>query len=122
MNQITGASVGALLMLAPLCATAADLVVWWDEGYYPEEHEAVREIIAAFEQGSGKQVELVQYPQAELPYKIVAALKAGGRPTSLSASILRNMTRNGRSRIGSWTSRTSSATSRTCSIRMHLLR
>jgi multiple sugar transport system substrate-binding protein len=80
MNRITGATVGALLMLAPLGATAADLVVWWDEGYYAEESEAVAEVIAAFEQGGGKQVELVQYPQAELPYKIVAALEAGRPP------------------------------------------
>ena len=50
-------------MLAPLGARAADLVVWWEEGYYAEEDEAIREIIAAFEQGiSGKQVELVQQP------------------------------------------------------------
>jgi multiple sugar transport system substrate-binding protein len=66
--------------MAPLGAHAADLVVWWDEGYYPEEQEAVREIIAAFEQGSGKQVELVLYPQDELPYKVEAELAAGGPP------------------------------------------
>jgi hypothetical protein len=37
------------LVLAPLGARAADLVVWWSEGYYAEEDEAVREIVAAFE-------------------------------------------------------------------------
>ena len=47
------------LVLAPLGARAADLVVWWEKGFYPEEDEAVREIIAAFEQKTGKQVELV---------------------------------------------------------------
>ena len=52
----------AALVLAPLGAQAADLVVWWDEGYYAEEDEAVREIIAAFEQETGKQVELVFHP------------------------------------------------------------
>jgi hypothetical protein len=45
-----------LFALAPLGARAADLVVWWDEGYYAEEDEAVREIIAAFEHKTGKQV------------------------------------------------------------------
>ena len=45
--------------MAPLGAEAADLVVWWDKGFYPQEDEAVREIIAAFEQETGKQVELV---------------------------------------------------------------
>ena len=58
MSRITGAILGALLVLAPLGAEAADLVVWWEEGYYAEEDEAIREIVTAFEQESGKQVEL----------------------------------------------------------------
>jgi ABC-type glycerol-3-phosphate transport system substrate-binding protein len=49
----------AALALAPLGVRAADLVVWWEEGFNPEEDTAVREIIAAFEQKSGRQVELV---------------------------------------------------------------
>ena len=39
--------VAAILMMAPLGARAADLVVWRVEGYYAEEAEAVREIVAA---------------------------------------------------------------------------
>ena len=50
------------IVLAPLGARAADLVVWWEKGFYPQEDEAVREIIAAFEQKTGKQVELVFHP------------------------------------------------------------
>ena len=46
------------IVLAPLGAQAADLVVWWEKGFNPEEDAAVREIIAAFEQKTGKQVEL----------------------------------------------------------------
>ena len=68
------------LILAPLGAKAADLVVWWDEGRYAEEDEAVREIIAAFEQDTGKQVELVFHPEEELPDKVEAALAAGQPP------------------------------------------
>jgi multiple sugar transport system substrate-binding protein len=66
----------AVLVLAPLGAQAADLVVWWEKGFYPEEDEAIREIIAAFEQQTGNEVELAQYSNAELPEKIVAALEA----------------------------------------------
>jgi hypothetical protein len=33
----------ATLVLAPLGVHAADLVVWWEEGYHPEEDQAVRE-------------------------------------------------------------------------------
>jgi multiple sugar transport system substrate-binding protein len=71
------------LMLAPLAAWAADLVVWWDEGYYAEEDEAVREIIAAFEQESGKEVELVFRPMEEPPDRIAAALE-GGQPADFA--------------------------------------
>jgi hypothetical protein len=29
--------------MAPLGAKAADLVVWWEKGYYDQEDEAIRE-------------------------------------------------------------------------------
>jgi multiple sugar transport system substrate-binding protein len=70
----------AALVLAPLGAQAADLVVWWEKGYYAQEDDAVREIIAAFEQGSGTQVELVFQQQEEFPQKIIAALETGQLP------------------------------------------
>src|SRR5262249_31119589 len=70
----------AALALAPLGARAADLVVWWEKGFNPEEDGAVQELVAAFEQQSGKVVELGLYKQAELPDKIVAALAAGQPP------------------------------------------
>jgi multiple sugar transport system substrate-binding protein len=69
-----------LMLAAPLGAQAADLVVWWEQGYNPEEDAAVRETIAAFEQGSGKRVKLVLYEQAELPERLQAALEAGEPP------------------------------------------
>jgi multiple sugar transport system substrate-binding protein len=72
--------VAAAIVMAPLGAQGADLVVWWEEGYYPQEDEAVRETIAAFERDTGKQVELVFYPQAELPDEIEAAMEAGRPP------------------------------------------
>jgi multiple sugar transport system substrate-binding protein len=68
------------LILAPLGARAADLVVWWQEGYHPQEDAAVREVAAAFEQETGKQVELVFYLMEALPDQIAAALEAGRPP------------------------------------------
>ena len=72
--------IAAMLAMAPVGARAADLVVWWDEGYYTEEDAAVRETIAAFEHETGKQVELALHPMEELPDKIAAALEAGRPP------------------------------------------
>jgi multiple sugar transport system substrate-binding protein len=70
----------AALILAPLGAQAADLVVWWQKGYYDQEDDAIRETIVAFEQETGKQVELSLYLEGELPGKIEAALEAGQPP------------------------------------------
>jgi multiple sugar transport system substrate-binding protein len=64
------------LAMAPLGARGADLVVWWEEGQYAEEDTAVREVIAAFKQDSGKQVELVLGPQEKLVADLVTALEA----------------------------------------------
>ena len=65
------------LTLAPLGAQAADLVVWWEKGWYLQEDNAVKEILAAFEQGSGKQTELVLRSQEELVADLMVALEAG---------------------------------------------
>ena len=89
MMRITGAILGALLLLAPLGAKAADLVVWWEKGYYDQEGEALREIIAAFEQESGKQVELVSSPRRSFRTRSWQRSSLESRPTSPSASCCR---------------------------------
>ncbi len=71
----------AVLVLAPLGARGADLVVWWEQGFYPQEDEAVAEIVAAFEQKTGKQVELIQPTQDEILDKAQAALEAAQVPS-----------------------------------------
>ena len=80
MQRLVRVLLAAAIVLAPLGADAADLVVWWEKGFYPQEDAAVRETVAAFELGSGKQVELAFYPDAELPDKIATALEAGPPP------------------------------------------
>jgi hypothetical protein len=83
MVQIAGAVLLILLTLAARDAKAADLVVWWDKGAYPQEDEAVGEIVAAFEQKTGKQVELVQPTQDEIIEQVQSALQAGAPPDFL---------------------------------------
>ena len=70
----------AMLVLAPLGARAADLVVWWEKGFYPEEDAAVREIVAAFEQKTGKQVELAFHTHDEHRRPRTAAAVEAGQP------------------------------------------
>jgi multiple sugar transport system substrate-binding protein len=70
----------ALLAMAPPGAHGADLVVWWDKGFYAQEDEALKEIIATFEQDSGKQVELVLLGLTEFEDKLRTAIEAGRPP------------------------------------------
>jgi multiple sugar transport system substrate-binding protein len=77
------AVLAAMLIMAPLGAQAADLVVWWEKGYDDQENEAVREIIAAFEQETGKQVELDLPPYDDSQVKVQAAVEAGQPPDFL---------------------------------------
>jgi multiple sugar transport system substrate-binding protein len=80
VQRLISAVVASLLVATAFGARAADLVVWWEKGFYAQEDEALEEIIAAFEQKTGKQVELIFHEPAEAPDKIVAALKADQPP------------------------------------------
>jgi multiple sugar transport system substrate-binding protein len=81
--RISAVILAAALAIAPLAVRAADLVVWWQSDLHQQEDEAVAEIIAAFEQETGKQVELVQPAQGETIEKAQAALEAGRSPDFL---------------------------------------
>jgi multiple sugar transport system substrate-binding protein len=76
------------LVLAPIGTRAADLVVWWEKGYYAQEDEAVREIVAAFQQKTGKQVELVLFDEEEQAKAITAELDAGRPPDFAFGSLM----------------------------------
>ena len=94
-----------VLVLAPLGAKGADLVVWWKQGFYPQADEAVREIVAAFEQETGKQVELVQPTEDEIMKQAESALQAGAPPDFLFSARIETSARAGLMTTGSSTSR-----------------
>ncbi len=71
------------LALAPLAAWAADLVVWWEEGTNPEEDTVVRETVAAFEDKTGKRVDLALVSQDDMSAKMLTALEVGRPPDFL---------------------------------------
>ena len=56
----------AMLAAAPLGARAANLVLWWENGFHAQEDEAVAEIPAAFEREGGRHVELCPNPRRQL--------------------------------------------------------
>jgi multiple sugar transport system substrate-binding protein len=58
------------------------------QAVYPEADAAVREVIAAFEQETGKQVELVQPTQDEIMKKAESALQAEAPPDFLFSDVV----------------------------------
>jgi multiple sugar transport system substrate-binding protein len=78
--QVRTVALAAALMLAPLAARAADLVLWWEEGFNAEEDVAVHEMMTDFERKTGKTVELAFFPQDVLANSLETALAAGEPP------------------------------------------
>jgi multiple sugar transport system substrate-binding protein len=70
------------IVVAPLGAKAANLVVWWTEGFNPEEDAAVAELVAAFEDQTGTKVELVPI-RSDAAAEVKAAVEAGQPPDFL---------------------------------------
>ncbi len=72
--------VAALFTIAPPCARGADLVLSWHKAHHAEEDAALMEVVAAFEEDTGKEVEVILVPLEEQPSKIEAAFEAGRPP------------------------------------------
>lgn len=68
-------------------ALAADLTIWWNKSYYPEEDEQFDRTVAAFEKASGLDVDYTYYTNEDVPKKVLAALTAG-EPPDLSYAFL----------------------------------
>ena len=83
MRRPAIALAAAALILHAARRPPRDLVVWWEKGFYPQEDEAVREIVAAFEQKTGKQVELVQPSLDQILNEAERPSRRGGRPIFL---------------------------------------
>ena len=103
----------AALILAPLGARAADLVVWWEKGFYAQEDEAVsgdRRRLRAEDRQAGRA--RPTHSRTRCSIKPRRRSRPGSRPTFCSASAQRTLgSRDGPTRTGSSTSRASSARS-----------
>ncbi|MEB3160163.1 MAG: ABC transporter substrate-binding protein [Synechocystis sp.] len=56
------------------------LQIWWSEGYYPEETEAIQEAINNWEAASGEKVDLTFYSEKDLVAETENALAKGTPP------------------------------------------
>jgi multiple sugar transport system substrate-binding protein len=79
-----------MLVMTPLGAKAAEFVVWWEKGFFPQATEAVAEIVAAFEEEAGKDVEIVFQTPEEMLDNTQAAVEAGQPPDFLFGLVTGN--------------------------------
>ena len=59
------------------------LEIWWDKGFYPEEDEALQEVLSEWEQETGNQVRLSLHNNDELFLKTERAIQADNPPDIL---------------------------------------
>ena len=55
-------------------AAAKTATVWWAQGFVPEEDDAFKEMVAAYEKQSGNKIDYSIVPFAPLRQKIVSAI------------------------------------------------
>lgn len=61
-------------------AAATTVIAWWQQGFYPQEDAALRQLIADWEKQSGNKLELSLLPGEALNQKVVSALTSGDVP------------------------------------------
>ncbi|MGK7878390.1 MAG: extracellular solute-binding protein [Xenococcaceae cyanobacterium] len=63
------------------------LRIWWQQGFYPEETDAIEKIIAEWEQESGIQAKLDIIPQKDILKEIESAIASGNPPDIFYAGV-----------------------------------
>jgi multiple sugar transport system substrate-binding protein len=77
---VRGLLAASLMSSVAAGAMAADLTIWWNKSYYPEEDQQFDKIVSDFEKAKGVDVEYVFYTNEDVPKKVLAALTAGQPP------------------------------------------
>jgi len=57
--------------------------IWWSQGFYPEETEAIRQLVQRWEDESGLPVELTLYSEGDILQEAERAIAAGNPPDIL---------------------------------------
>lgn len=85
-------TLGASTMVLAACApsrlvgdarSGGPLEIWWSEGYYPEEADAVELIVNSWRSRTRKQVRLTFFSEKEIEARASAAARGGPRPDIL---------------------------------------
>lgn len=87
-RQVLKGSLGlaaASALSRPALAGGQTVTVWWNQGFYPAEDAAFRNLIDAWEKASGNHIELTLLPGQALNEKIISALTSGQVPDLMYA-------------------------------------
>ncbi len=87
MTRSSWRSVAAVLCVAAVAAIAGrpamaaqTVTVWWNQGFYPAEDQALKDMVATWEKQTGNTVNLTIYNGSDLPAKIISAMTTGQVP------------------------------------------
>lgn len=86
---LAAAGAGAAYLLAACGNSGASnseaLTVWWNQGFYPSEDDAVKKVANAWAQKSGKKIDLQFYGTNDIPKKEQSAVTSGDVPDIIHA-------------------------------------
>jgi multiple sugar transport system substrate-binding protein len=77
---------GAAAALGPTRGKAAGTIsVWWTQGFYQAEDQALKDLVAQYEKESGSKVDLQIIPGPDLITKMVAGMQMGDVPDAVQS-------------------------------------
>ena len=86
------ASTAALTAVRPRRARAGTTIsVWWNQGFYQAEDQAVKDSIAEWEKQSGNKVDLLFLPVGDVTTKIVSGMTTGDVPDLIYSDTGQNL-------------------------------
>ena len=83
--KVSAGLAAASALARPAVARGQTVTIWWNQGFYPAEDKAFRDLIAEWEKASGNTVNLTLLPGQALNEKIISALTSGEVPDLMYA-------------------------------------
>ena len=80
-----GAAGAAAVVKARSAKAAGVIQVWWTQGYYQAEDQALKDLVARFEKETGQKVDLQIHTGSDLITKLIAAVQVGDVPDAVQS-------------------------------------
>ena len=86
-----GAAAAATVVRPRPARAAGTVVMWWNQGFYQSENQAVLDIVAEWEKATGNKVQLTFLPVADVTAKIVSGMTMGDVPDLIYSDTGQNL-------------------------------